>query len=257
MANAGGRRSPCTVSVMKELLAAVRPVIVAAHPDDEVIGAGGLLRHMRNATIIHTTNGSPRDLGDAQRAGFATREAYADARRKELRCALRMAGEHRDISLDFIDQETMLHLPELCDRLDQLLRELQPDVVLTQPYEGGHPDHDSTAFAVHRVWQGPLIEMTSYHARDGHLETGVFLRDDGAVSEWPLSGEDAARKAQMLGCFTSQQAVLANFPVVTERFRRAPHYNFAEPPHAGVLHYETLPWGITGERWRALAAACR
>ena len=25
----------------------------------------------------------------------------------------------------------------------------QPDVVLTHPYEGGHSDHDSTAFAVH------------------------------------------------------------------------------------------------------------
>jgi hypothetical protein len=27
------------------------------------------------------------------------------------------------------------------------------------------------------------------------------------------------------------------------------------PPHAGPLHYERQPWGMSGERWRNLAQA--
>ena len=58
----------------------------------------------------------------------------------------------------------------------------------------------------------------------------------------------------MLDCFVTQRAVLAAFPVGTERLRPAPDYDFIQPPHAGRLFYETFPWGMTGMRFRRLAA---
>ena len=42
--------------------------------------------------IIHVTDGAPRNLLDARALGFATREAYALARREELLAALALAG---------------------------------------------------------------------------------------------------------------------------------------------------------------------
>ena len=246
---------------VREIEQARHVVIVVAHPDDEVIGAGALLGHLRGATILHVTDGSPRDPADARRAGLATREEYAAARRRELECALRLAGiaPQRAIQLGFMDQETMLQLPRLCASLAEQLAALAPDLILTQPYEGGHPDHDSTAFAVQRCagQATPRFEMTSYHARDGALETGVFLPNGEAAFVRPLLPEDAARKKRMLECYRSQAPVLQDFAVVPEQFRRAPRYNFAHPPHAGMLHYERLPWGLTGERWRELAASCQ
>ena len=236
-------------------------VIVVAHPDDEVIGAGALLGHLRRVTIIHTTDGSPRDPADAVRAGFATREEYAAARRRELECALRLAGVAPEcaISLGFTDQESIFQLPQLCARLAEQLALLDVDIFLTQPYEGGHPDHDATAFAMQRCIgnSGRLFEITSYHARNGALETGVFLPDREAAIVRALTPEDARRKRGMLDCFRSQACVLRDFPVVPEQFRRAPRYDFSRPPHDGPLHYEGLPWGITGARWRELAAQCR
>lgn len=242
---------------MQDWARAQRVAIVVAHPDDEVIGCGGLLPSLRDVTIIHTTDGSPLDLDDAVRNGFGTRAAYAAARQRELQCALALAGvkPERVICLGFTDKETMHHLPELSRRLAQVLAELQPDVVLTQPYEGGHPDHDSTAFAVHRAFGGEVVEMTAYHARDGALETGVFLPNGETPWVNVLSEADAVRKQQMLACFTTQRSILQNFPVLPEQFRRAPRYDFTLPPHSGKLQYETLHWGITGERWRQLAAA--
>jgi N-acetylglucosamine malate deacetylase 2 len=238
----------------------VRVVIVAAHPDDEVIGAGGLLAHLHDVHVIHTTDGSPRDPSDALRSGYSTREQYAAARRAELARALRIAGvpEQNAVCLGFTDQETMHHLADLCRAVERELLRLRPDVVLTQPYEGGHPDHDSTAFAVQRCFPNreALYEMTSYHSLDGVLTTGRFLpnSDPGVVHE--LTPEDRTRKQRMLESFRSQASVLQYFPLVPERFRPAPRYDFTLPPHNGALHYERLPWGITGEAWRALAATC-
>ena len=215
---------------MEELLTG-RAAVVVAHPDDEVIGAGLLLAALPGVTIIHTTNGSPRNPEDALRSGFGTPAEYQAARRRELACALRLAhvDPQQAISLDFTDQETLLHLPALCRSLEETLRRVNPSVVLTHPYEGGHPDHDSTVFAVHRVWRGPLWEMTSYHAGpDGLLEAGVFLPNGEQPFARPISESDAARKREMLACFVSQQDVLRNFPVVPEQFRRAPGYDFTQ-----------------------------
>jgi len=39
-----------------------------------------------------------------------------------------------------------------------------------------------------------------------------------------------------------------------ERFRAAPVYDFTQAPHPGKLFYENFDWGMTGERWRDLAA---
>lgn len=244
---------------MQELRQARRVAIVVAHPDDEVIGAGGLLASLRDVHIIHTTDGSPRDLSDAKRNGFASRQEYAAARRQELGCALQLAEvpQHNAICLGFTDQETMRHLPELCRALAEELARLQPDAILTHPYEGGHPDHDSTAFALHRCCgDRRLFEMTSYHSQDGALVTGRFLSNGEPGIESELSPDDRIRKERMLACFLSQASVLQYFPVLPERFRQAPQYDFTRPPHEGLLHYERLPWGITGEAWRELAAQC-
>jgi len=241
--------------------------IVAAHPDDEVIGAGAQLPRLPGATIVHTTDGAPRDLRDAQAAGFACWQAYASTRRDELAAALRLAGLPAGAArtLGMPDQRASFDLVALTRALVAILEELRPEVVITHPYEGGHPDHDATAFAVHaacallaRRGQRPpsLLEMTSYHAGDGGLVTAGFLPWPGSeVTTLVLDAQARARKRELVACFATQRAVLAQFPIEVERFRPAPAYDFARPPHAGRLFYEHFDWGVDGRRWRDLARA--
>lgn len=249
-------------------------MIVAAHPDDEVIGASVLLPRLRPRAgvpaILHTTDGAPRDMGDALRAGFTTREDYSAARRRELCDALALAGlnESHIRILPHTDKEASLALVKLTHELADLFRSARPALVVTHPYEGGHPDHDATAFAVRAAARllalessyAPVIfEFTSYHAHGDHLRRAAFLAHEDvpadAVCEVMLTPAAQNLKRRMFDRFVSQSSVLANFEIERERFRIAPRYDFTRAPHAGGLHYETFDWGWTGARWRTLAAS--
>lgn len=244
-------------------------MLVAAHPDDETIGAGAQLHRFERLLIVEVTDGSPARLADARGAGFASRHAYAAARRRELLAALHTGAvpAERLLELGVVDQEACLDLPGLTRMILRQLWDFQPDAILTHPYEGGHPDHDACAFAVQeacrtmdRAHLNPpaRIEMAGYHARIGEfgveMSTGSFLSAPACVElELLLDLEARTLKRRMFACFRTQQAVLAGFPVETERFRTAPLYDFTLPPHSGELFYEQFDWGMSGKRWRELA----
>ena len=240
-------------------------LVIAAHPDDEVIGLGARLPRLRAGWFLHVTNGAPANGHDAANHGFTSVAEYAAARRKELEAAWKLAGINtaQSFSLGVGDQEASLQLCETTMRLRKLLAELQPTVVVTHAYEGGHPDHDATAFIVHaalRLWKGPsaqkpmLVEMTSYHQGAKGIETGSFLPDRNCRPvTYMLDEAERSLKARLFGCFHTQQETLRYFSVDCERFRHAPAYEFTKRPHPGKLFYEQFPWGMMGARFTRLA----
>ena len=241
-----------------------RVMIVAAHPDDETIGAGAQLASWPNLTVVHATNGSPRDPRFAAGAGFPDRESYAAARNAEAVRALKLANvaAQQIVHLGFDDQDAARSLVEMTGALARLIVELRPNAIVTHPYEGGHPDHDSVCFAVHFACRRlrlsnaaypAIVEMTSYFGRNGERIVSRFLQDSGGAIEIALSQDDRQRKLAMYRCFASQNALLAQFPVAVECFRIAPHYDFRRKPHAGRLFYDDYQLGVDSDTWLALA----
>jgi LmbE family N-acetylglucosaminyl deacetylase len=241
-------------------------MIVVAHPDDETIGMGAQLCRFRNALLVQITDGAPCDGLDAAAHGFPGIQEYAFARRIELYAALE-AGLATGVRTEIIgipDQEACLNLSRLTERILRRLEQKRPAAIFVQPYEGGHPDHDAAAFSVRaaarlisRSGETPpaIIEMTAYHADGQRLATGTFLPSGQPIVTIELASAGRLRKRRMIDCFTSQPDLLAGFETEVERFREAPDYDFAEPPHPRELHYERLGWSITGEAWRGHARA--
>ncbi len=237
-------------------------LVVVAHPDDEAIGAGGLLAGLPDAVVAHVTDGSPRDERHAQSKGFQTREEYARARRREVANALSHVGitPERCRGLGYVDGEASLQLLELVSDVADLMDEVRPDLVITHPYEGGHSDHDATAFAVHlacgilrrdKVPAPVLFELTSYHNFSGERRVFSFLPFIGTEERTiRLTEAETSLKRRMYDEFVSQKKVLERFPIGIERFRPAPRYLFTKAPHEGLLDYERFCTLITGAQWR-------
>ncbi len=239
-------------------------VLLAAHPDDEVIGAGARLPRLRGAVICHVTDGVPRDVRHAQARGFATRHDYATARRSEVEAALALAGipPGQIRAMGFVDQEASLCLADVALATAEVFRELRAEVAITHPYEGGHPDHDSAAFAAYaaglllrkRGLHAPVvIEMRSYHDTPSGVTVEFLPAADCEVATLRLTKPERAFKRSLLACFRTQGELVRLCPIKVECFRFAPCYDFTCPPHAGTLLYEKVEMGITGSRWRESA----
>lgn len=242
-------------------------LVVAAHPDDEAIGAGATLARIgRRCRVVHLTDGAP-----AQKRLFPpsaeklTRAAYVRARRKEALDALALAGIQEECvtNLGLRDQEAVFDLVASVERVCAILRSYSPEVVLCHAYEGGHPDHDAAAFVVHAAaalarvhgLQPVLVEMASYHDRAGSTIRGEFLPAAGSPEEvvLELGDDDRRHKRAMFAAYATQRDALAKFRGESERFRVAPRYQFVAPPHDGRLHYERFGFAMAGPMWRAFA----
>jgi LmbE family N-acetylglucosaminyl deacetylase len=242
-------------------------LVVAAHPDDETIGAAALMGRLQRCYVFHVTDGAPHDRSYWTSPGARTRGNYARIRRAELTRALTLAGlDPRYASgLGLADLEAAQGLGAIAQHVEALINKLQPDFVVTHAYEGGHPDHDAASFGVWaakhlllRRGQTPpsIVEMALYHGSPGHEVVGQFLsRPDLVEIELALTDDERWRKQAMLDCFGSQSMTLMPFrKLEVERYRMAPDYDFTRPPHEGPLFYEQRNFPITGAAWREQAA---
>lgn len=248
----------------RDLVGYARYAVIVAHPNDEVIAAGGLISQLKNVSILHVTDGAPGDNEIAQAAGFSRQSDYTQARREECIEALALANvpEERIVELGIVDHQAPHALADLARKVTAFLQHSAPDVVLTHPYEGGHPDHDATAFATHAALRllernglSPpvLFEMALHPGKDGNKRVLDFLPGAGReVTTFMLDREAIELKRRMFDCCATQADVLKQNPLGPERFRKPPPYDFARPPKSGAFNYEKFNVEITADEWQRL-----
>lgn len=229
--------------------------LVLAHPDDEVVSLGSRLNRFADLTLIYVTDGAPRDLSDARRAGFGDWQAYAAAREAELQGALALLGvSARRIGYGIADQDSAAYLGGIVERLRADLHGV--GAVFTHPYEHGHPDHDSAALAVAQAAPGlARFEFASYHLGASGARFLHFWPDPSAPETvLHLSPAERAEKAAAMACFASQRETLSPIPLAAERVRPAPVYDFTRPAPPGATLYEHWGFRENAAAWRARAA---
>ena len=248
-----------------DLARTMRCSVIVAHPADEVVGAGCLISKLVDVTVLHVTDGAPRDMQDAKAAGFEKRSEYAQARRDECLAALAIAHVSEDHVVEFaVTDHCAAHcLADLTKKIATFLQQSEADIVVTHPYEGGHPDHDATAFATHAALRlmkqsglkpPALFEMALHPSEDFKAKVPEFLPGPERESTTLLLDERAQKlKQRMFACLGTQRESLEVSPVGPERFRQPSAYDFSAPPQNGKLHYENFDWAPRSNEWQSLA----
>ncbi|PZE93855.1 SAM-dependent methyltransferase [Curtobacterium sp. MCLR17_039] len=254
-------------------------VVVAPHPDDETLGAGGLIAAAAAAGVpVHVlllTRGE-RSHPDSP---TTTPEALAAARDDEFVAALRTL--HPDVtstSVGIPDGATREHRDRVVDTLDTVLAGAAHPVLLVAPWRGdGHRDHRIAGeVAEAAAASAPDVDLLAYPIWAWHWDD-----PDRSVAPWDdvralsLPDDLVARKRAALGAYPSQTRPLSPAPgdeaIVDDRHAahhlRTTEWFFAPGPapsrsrESFDAHYDRKPegWDFDGswyeQRKRAVTLA--
>lgn len=185
-------------------------LVIAPHPDDETLGAGGLISHLCAlgvaVTVVAVTDGE---------------NAYADAaglrevRQREQTAALKRLG---------VSQENVhrLHLVDsgVTASEAELVRGLEPLVTagmhIIAPWSGDpHPDHEACGRAAETLANLVGVPLTSYFFWTWHRYKPTSL-DGLEVVSFQLSADERQAKADALACHTSQLQHVSGHPILPD-----------------------------------------
>ncbi len=160
-----------------------RILISMAHPDDESFGSGGLIARYvdegADVYLICATNG---DVGTMTEETMQNRGSKSEVRLEELACAAKVLGLKEVFTLGYKDSGMMgsadnedpnslwynwNHSPDtVTERVVEIIRQIQPQVIITfNRYGGyGHPDHIAIQQATVKAFE--LAAQSSYSGSD-------------------------------------------------------------------------------------------
>jgi LmbE family N-acetylglucosaminyl deacetylase len=200
-------------------------LVVSPHPDDEVLGAGGLIRAAasagRDVTVLSVTDGE---------AAYADWPDLGKTRCEEVREALRVLAPRKvtNHSLRIPDGCVARHQAILFAALD---RYLSQRTLLVAPYErDGHPDHDATGEVCCEIARLHAAALWRYPIWTWHHSTPDCFANK-SWGRFVLDAPAQRAKARALSCFPSQMRPSGREPIVP------PHVMpyFARPHEAFLL----------------------
>ncbi|MEV7405619.1 PIG-L family deacetylase [Streptomyces sp. NPDC091267] len=192
-------------------------VVLAAHPDDEVLGFGGTSGRLaaagRQVHVVTVTDGE----GSHPGSRLMPPPLLARARRAELAEALDVLGVDRGLRhrLGVADMRVDEEEADVGARVEKVLRDSGATLCVA-PWTGDlHSDHEAVGRAARAAASAVGVELWQYPVWMWHWA----VPDDPRVP-WhsmrrlPLTPEELARKQAAVRCFRTQIAPLDDHPAV-------------------------------------------
>jgi LmbE family N-acetylglucosaminyl deacetylase len=193
-------------------------VIVAAHPDDETLGAGGLIHDLCargwRAIVIAVTDGE---------AAFGREDQGRVERLRRVRpleqsrAVFRLSPAVETIRLGLPDGAVEDCAPLLKAALGPIARDAS--LLLTTWRHDGHPDHEAVAEITSRVASDAGVPMAQFPIWACYSDPSDFR---SSLRAWHMSAEALRAKRVALRAFMSQMSLIDGLPMlpahVTARF---------------------------------------
>jgi len=241
--------------LMKFLGAKTNPercLVVAPHPDDEIIGLFETMTRLLEVgtcvDIVYMTNGAPsKEDYYPNEKGFTNRAEYAEVRKNEaIKVAEHLGIRESNLSfLEFDDVDLCSEIFEATKLLSNTIKQRDPVIIFTCPYDGSHPDHDATRFIVEQAsisscFNGALVEYALYnHSKEQEIFNEFIDKCQTKELVIHISERRKARKRFHLKMYASQQkGIISRVTLDKEMLRLAPPYDFKSYASSRPLYYE-------------------
>lgn len=184
--------------------------VIAPHPDDETLAAGGIIASQRargvDVKIVAITDGEN---------AYPGQEHLGDLRRQEQNAAvarLDVAGE-KIIRFGLPDGGVASQEQELVERLSSIV---SANTHLLAPWRGDfHPDHEACGRAAEVVACSTGATLTRYLFWTWHYGT-VASVNGLSLRRFPLTNELLLRKIEAIRCYRSQLEREDGKPILPE-----------------------------------------
>ncbi|MBV7316390.1 PIG-L deacetylase family protein [Shewanella sp. NIFS-20-20] len=189
-------------------------LVVAAHPDDEVLGcAGTLLRHRRDGDrveLLFMTNGV--GSRDVEHSESQLRQQTALAAAHSLDCP-------PPTFLDFGDnQMDAMPLLTVVKAIEAKIASYQPDIIYTHFGDDLNIDHAVTYRAV----------LTACRPQPGHSVQAIYCFEVPSSTEWALQSQSAFRPQRYVDISDFSEAIARAQACYQQELRPWPHSRSVE-----------------------------
>lgn len=182
------------------------PLVVAPHPDDEVLGCGGLLAQVGGA-VVAVTDGEASHPGSTVHTGAE----LAVLRRAETASALAALGRAGTAVQRLSHPDGGIDEARLAGELEQ---RLTPGRWCLVTWSGdGHPDHEAAGRAAALACARSGARLVQYPVWTWHWARPGDPRVPWArARRFPLSARVGAAKRAAIGCFRTQVGPVGSAP---------------------------------------------
>lgn len=224
-----------------------RILVLAPHPDDELVGFAALIARRRLAgasvVVLFLTDGLPEAEALWPWRRRARPRMVAKRRAEAERVATEL-GLAAAIFLDIPSRRLKDRLGEALAAVRAVLAAQAIDAVWVPAYEGGHQDHDAASFLASRLRpQLPVFEAPLYNFAEGAVRSQCFLSPPGPAAELvTLASEERVEKRRLLALYASERGNLDYVEIAREALRPQPDHDYSRPPHPGKTFYQRFQW---------------
>lgn len=186
-------------------------IVIAAHPDDETLGAGRLIaawtRRRAEVGVISLTDGEACFDGISQPIPSG-RDSLASRRRREWRAALQELGVTRSAAPGMPDSRLETREDDALSVASEILRDWSmpgPYVVASPWSEDPHPDHQAAGRVAERLAAALGAPHLAFPIWTTYWTQPRALEEKGhRLASVRTSPVDEAARARALNCYRSQ-----------------------------------------------------